>query len=293
MADLKTTTAPVTKPAATQVSITDYVQKDIDKLISENGLVMPPDYAVGNAIQSAYLTLLNVVDRDKRPALTVCDKSSIVYAIRNMIIQGLNVDKKQGYFIVYGNQLQFQRSYFGTLAVAKRFANVQDIVPQFILKGDEVETEIINGEEQIISHKRKRNFEETVSIDSIVGAYCIIKLRNGGVKWEIMDKGQIHAAWNKSKTGQAVHKEFPDQMAMKTVIGRALKLIINSSDDAPILVKAFNESGYVADEDDTPQISEFAIPEESFGQTISPESVSKEEPVVPPVEPTSKLVNPF
>ena len=80
---------------------------------------------------------------------------------------------------------------------------------------------------------------------------------------------------------------------MKTVIGRALKLIINSSDDAPILVKAFNESGYVADEDDTFQISEFAIPDESFGQSISPESVTKEEPIAPPVDPTTKLVNPF
>ncbi|MGB7595028.1 MAG: RecT family recombinase [Erysipelotrichaceae bacterium] len=250
-------------PAKNKPTITEYVQSDIDRLIAENAFSIPQDYAVGNAIQSAYLNILTVVDRDKKPALTVCEQSSIVYAIKSMIVQGLNVDKKQGYFIVYGNQLQFQRSYFGTLAVAKRFASVADIIPQVILKGDEVETEIINGEERIIVHKRKRNFDTTISADSIIGAYCIVKLRNGGVRWEIMDKGQIQAAWNKSKNpGQTTHKEFPDQMAKKTVIGRALKLIINSSDDTPLLVKNFIESGYVeGEDDDIPALEETAFTE--------------------------------
>ena len=250
-------------PAKAKPTITEYVQSDIDRLIAENAFSIPQDYAVGNAIQSAYLNILTVVDKDKKPALIVCEQSSIVYAIKSMIVQGLNVDKKQGYFIVYGNQLQFQRSYFGTLAVAKRFASVADIIPQVILKGDEVETEIINGEERIIVHKRKRNFDTTISTDSIIGAYCIVKLRNGGVRWEIMDKGQIQAAWNKSKNlGQTTHKEFPDQMAKKTVIGRALKLIINSSDDTPLLVKNFIESGYVeGEDDDIPALEETAFTE--------------------------------
>jgi len=271
-----TTKSQVAAPAVHKATITEYVQSDIDKLISENAFSIPQDYAVGNAIQSAYLNILTVVDKDKKPALSVCEQSSIVYAIKSMIVQGLNVDKKQGYFIIYGNQLQFQRSYFGTLAVAKRFANVADVIPQVILKGDEVETEIINGEERIIEHKRKRNFDATITADSIIGAYCIIKLKNGGVRWEIMDKGQIQAAWNKSKTGQAVHKEFPDQMAKKTVIGRALKLIINSSDDTPLLVKNFIESGYVADDEET--TDQIQIPETAFSQTISPEVVEEPKP---------------
>ena len=45
---------------------------------------------------------------------------------------------------------------------------------------------------------------------------------------------QIRQAWEQGATkGQSpAHKRFPDQMAMKTAIGRACKLFISTSDDA-------------------------------------------------------------
>lgn len=263
-----------TAVAKKQIDIASVAQEQIDKLIADNGLVLPDNYAVGNAIQEAYLTILDVKDMNKQPALTVCDQASVVRSIRNMVIQGLSVGKKQGYFIVYGNQLSFQRSYFGTLAVAKRFANVIDIIAQVIIKGDETDTEIINGEERVTKHVRKNRFEQTVTFDNIIGTYAIVKFKNGSIKWEIMDGQQIHAAWNKSKTSQGTHKEFPDQMAKKTVIGRALKLVINSSDDAPLLVKAFNESNYVEDSDE----GLIGLEESAFTEAVDVDEVMSEPP---------------
>jgi len=279
----QTQTPAVTKPtegAKKALSITEYAKQDIEKLISESNLVLPEDYAVGNAIQSAYLKLLTVEDMNHQPALAVCDQGSIVKAIRNMIIQGLSVDKNQGYFIVYGKQLAFQRSYFGTTAVAKRFANVVSVQAQCVTDGDEVVTEIINGEERVVSHVRKDRFRRTITKENLLGAYCIVNLKNGEQKWEIMDRSQILAAWNKSKSKQQlVHAEFPDQMAMRTVINRGLKMLINSSSDAPILVKAFNESGYIPDdEDDEDEKPALVIPETAFSKTISPEPVEEQKP---------------
>lgn len=48
---------------------------------------------------------------------------------------------------------------------------------------------------------------------------------------------QIKAAWRQGPTkGESpAHKNFPDQMAIKTVINRALKIDINSSDDSALL----------------------------------------------------------
>ena len=45
---------------------------------------------------------------------------------------------------------------------------------------------------------------------------------------------QIRAAWGQGATkgGSPAHKNFAEEMAKKTVIGRACKAIINSSDDA-------------------------------------------------------------
>lgn len=64
-----------------------------------NGLVMPPDYNMQNAIMSAYLTLKQTVDKDKRPVLEFCNKESIANAVLDMATAGLDVSKAQGYFI--------------------------------------------------------------------------------------------------------------------------------------------------------------------------------------------------
>lgn len=245
-----------------KMEMTEYVQAKIDGWVKDNSLVVPPGYAIGNAIQAAYLKLLAIKDKNGAPVLASCEKHSIAQAMENMCIQGLSVDKNQGYFIAYGNQLQFQRSYFGTIAVAKRMAGVIGVQPQMILKGDEVEIEIINGELRVTNHKPLKYLEREVTYDNFIGAYCIVKLKNGGIKWEVMTRSQILAAWSKSPSQQAVHHAFPDQMAMKTVISRALKILINTSDDYPILVNAFNESGYVdGEDDDTPVLEDSAFTE--------------------------------
>ena len=270
----------ITQPAAAldpktekqKLEITAFVQAKIEGWKKDNSLVVPPGYAIGNAIQSAYLKLLNTKDTNKQPVLKTCDAHSIAQAMENMCIQGLTVDKNQGYFIAYGTQLTFQRSYFGTIAVSKRFANVVDIVAQVIIEGDEVDTEIINGEERVTKHVRKDRFKNKITYESIIGAYAIVHLRNGGKKWEIMDREQILAAWKKSPSQQATHHEFPDQMAKKTIISRALKILINSSDDAAILVKAFNESGYEEEGDELI----LGIAENAFTEVVEVDSVLKE-----------------
>ena len=49
-----------------------------------------------------------------------------------------------------------------------------------------------------------------------------------------MSISQIKSAWGQGATkgSSPAHKNFTDEMAKKTVIGRACKMIINSSDDA-------------------------------------------------------------
>ena len=47
---------------------------------------------------------------------------------------------------------------------------------------------------------------------------------------------QIRKAWNQGamKGNSPAHKNFPDQMAMKTVINRACKMYANTSDDSDV-----------------------------------------------------------
>jgi recombination protein RecT len=93
---------------------------------------------------------------------------------------------------------------------------------------------------------------------------------------------QIHKAWNQGATkgGSPAHRNFPAEMCKKTVIGRACKMIINSSDDAWLY-----EGKH--DEDDAPEVD---TAKEQRHAILTEEAVVIEEPIpeTPKYEPEQK-----
>ena len=229
--------------------VVDVVGKKVQEFVSRGELHLPPNYSVENAMKSAWLILQNTVDKDKRPVLQVCTKDSIANSLLDMAVQGLNPAKKQGYFIAYGKQLVFQRSYFGTMAVTKRVAGAKDIFAEIVYKGDEFEYQIKNGNKYITKHIQKI---ENVDPNNIVAAYCTIVFDDDRQFTDIMTWQEIQKAWSKSKMNPdkegSTHKEFAQEMARKTVINRACKRYLNSSDDGSLLMYHVNRADEVAAE---------------------------------------------
>lgn len=223
--------------ALIQKDITDAVSQNIERLQSE-GLSLPQNYSHSNALKSAFFKLQETVDRSGKPALEVCTKESIANALLDMVVQGLSPAKTQCYFIVYGNKLQLNRSYFGTQAVLKRLGNVKDIWANVIYKDDEFNYEVDHGREKLVSHKTA--FENRDK--ELLGVYAIIQTNDNEELLTVMTKKEIEVSWGQSKTGQAVHKKFPAEMAKRTVINRAAKAFINTSDDSDLLVEAINNT---------------------------------------------------
>ena len=86
----------------------DIVTARVREFQNKGELYFPSNYVPENALKSAWLTIQETEDKNRKPALEVCTKESIANALLSMVIQGLNPDKKQCYFIVYGNKLQLQ-----------------------------------------------------------------------------------------------------------------------------------------------------------------------------------------
>ncbi|MFF2449332.1 recombinase RecT [Neobacillus sp. NPDC058068] len=223
--------------AIIQKDITDDVNKSLTRL-QDDGLVLPPNYNASNALKSAFFKLQEVKDRNSKPALEVCTRESIANALLDMVTQGLSPAKTQCYFIVYGNQLQLNRSYFGTQAVLKRLSNVKDIWANVIYQDDVFDYEIDGGREKLLKHETSFLNRDK----EILGAYAVVKTSNDEEILSVMTRKEIEAAWGQSKTSQAVHKKFPQEMAKRTVINRAAKAYINTSDDSDLLVEAINRS---------------------------------------------------
>lgn len=266
--------------------VVDVVGKKVQEFVSRGELHLPPNYSVENAMKSAWLILQNTVDKDKRPVLQVCTKDSIANALLDMAVQGLNPAKKQGYFIAYGKQLVFQRSYFGTMAVTKRVAGAKDIFAEIVYKGDEFEYTIKNGNKYITKHIQRI---ENVDPNNIVAAYCTIVFDDDRQFTDVMTWDEIQKAWSKSKNNPdregSTHKDFAQEMARKTVINRACKRYLNSSDDGSLLMQHVNrEDEVIAEAEVESEIAENANQEFIDVDYEPVEDVAEEKPAEKPQE---------
>lgn len=213
--------------------ITSGVNKRIEEKQNEN-FIVPPNYSLGNALSNAYYELKNSSSGN---LLSQCTDESVYISLLDMVAQGLSPAKKQCYFIKYGDKVQLRRSYFGTMKVVKELNEVKDIWAGVIFEGDVFKSEIVNGRRRFVSHESDWENQD----NPIKGAYCIIKDINDEEHLTIMTKKQIDKAWSKAKT-KNVQVDFPDQMAMRTVINRAAKSFINTSNDSSYFVEALNRT---------------------------------------------------
>lgn len=221
-------------------SMIDNVQNRIAQL-QEGGFKLPSNYSPENALQSAWLMLQDVQTRDKKPALEACSKNSIAMSLFKMVQLGLNPAKNQCYFVPYGQDLICMTSYFGQVLIAKR-AGLKDVKANLILDGDDFNYNIEADGRKVIS-EHKQPFANIGN--KVIGAYCVITLPDGVQDTDIMTIDEIKQSWKQGATNgnSPAHKNFEGEMAKRTVTARAIKMFINSSDDAVLM------------DDDTPRMS--------------------------------------
>lgn len=189
--------------------------------------------------------------------LEACSHASIMQSLYDMVVQGLNPRKQQGYFIPYGSQLTFQKSYMGHKALAKRVdPRIWDIVSEVIWEGDEFEYQIDRGRKVITKHVQKL---DNVDSKQIKGAYAQAIDHQGRVmSTVIMTWEQIKQAWKQSRMNpfdqngnikkDSTHYKFMSDMAAKTPLGKLSRHIVNTSTDNHLFREAVQRDEQIADE---------------------------------------------
>lgn len=261
----------------TQKQVTSNVANRIEAMKGE-GLLIAPNYSVSNALSSAYYALKN---SNSGNLLQQCTQDSVYNALLEMVTQGLSPAKKQCYFIKYGSDVQLRMSYFGTIKVTKDLQDVKDVTANVVYEGDTLDVAVENGRKKLVKHETDwRNAD-----NPIIAAYCIITRTDGEEFLEVMTKKQIDKSWSKAKT-KNVQIDFPDQMAMRTVINRAAKMFINTSNDSDLFAGAINNT--IADEYEDGRQTKDVTPEQSTEtldgilgvQAISEEEKAQEKVVI-------------
>lgn len=277
----------------TEPQITEQVLQRVNQMQSDGGINLPGDYSAANALRSAYLIINDMRDaKTGVPILQTVKRDSVYNALFNMTTQGLNPAKRQCSFIQYGDKLHMQREYAGSIALAKRYADVKEINAALIYEGENpvFEIDTTTGRKKLISHNMNwENIDDT----KIRGAYAIVLFNDGSTNVEIMTMAQIRKSWEQGQTkGQSpAHKNFPGEMAKKTVIGRACKLLIASSDDR-VLYEQYENGTPIGNGlkrvDQSLHANEYALTPETPIQIIDipeePAQEVKEEPKADPLK---------
>lgn len=232
------------KQESSEVAFINYKNKITESVLNriaalqKGGITVPKGFSADNQIYLAFLKLTGMTDpSSKKPVLSLVTPQSVANAMLTMCLKGLSMEKGQCTFIRYGNELQFQQEYHGTVALAKRYG-AGDPQAQVIYEGDDFEYEINpkTGKKVVKKHVQKL---QNINNDKIVGAWCLVPYADHPEwepKVEVMTMDEIRRSWMQGATkGQSpAHRNFPQEMAKKTVIGRACKLFVSTSDDAGV-----------------------------------------------------------
>lgn len=197
--------------------------------------------------QQFYAQLSLMAKENKKIAM--CTPSSVLTAMMACVHLDLmpNTPQQHAFVIPYNNkqkgtmELQFQLGYKGLLVLAERSGQVLKIEAQLVFKGDKFSYAL--GLKPRLTHTPSMTVDRT-QYENVIAAYAVIKLRNNEVVFDVMGRPELDKIQDVSKASatDTPWKKWPESMAKKTIVKRALKLIPSSTADSRLEYAAIYDS---------------------------------------------------
>lgn len=181
--------------------------------------------------------------------IATCTKDSILSAMMACVHLDLmpNTPQQHAFVIPYNNrqkgtvELQFQLGYKGLLALAERSGQVKKIEAELVFEGDRFTYAL--GLDRKLNHRPSMDVDRT-DYTKVKAAYATITLSNGEVVFDVMGRKELDKIQTsaKAQATDAPWKKWPEAMAKKTVVKRALKLVPSSTEDSRLEYAAVYDS---------------------------------------------------
>lgn len=157
----------------------------------------------------------------KTPKLGECNPVSLVGAVIQCSQLGLEPGGVLGhaYLIPFGNECQFIVGYRGMIDLARRSGQIVSVSAHEVYSNDKFE--YCYGIDEKCIHQPAIGER-----GEFIGAYSVVKLKDGGHQFEFMSKHEIEKIRNKSKAkNNGPWVTNYEEMAKKTVIRRIFKYL--------------------------------------------------------------------
>jgi len=199
------TTAITSKTAKLQEIISS------DKFKEQIALALPKHLTPDRMARVALTTIL------KTPKLGECDPASVLQALMTCSQHGIEPDGRRAYLIPFGKQCQLIIGYQGLVELMLNAEDISNIYAKEVRANDEFDY----NKGELITHR----FDLGTDRGDIVGAYCLIRYKDGHEKCEVMDMSELEAVKNCSKAKDSgPYKQFAAEMYKKIVVKRASKM---------------------------------------------------------------------
>lgn len=177
---------------------------------------LPQNFNKARFVQNA-IALLN-----EKPDLAKFGQAKIMAGLMRGAMLGLDFYNHEAYLIGYGGDLQYQTSYIGAQKLIKKYAihKVKNIYAEIVREDDVFETGI-EANKRYVTFKPK-----AFNNKPVMGVFAVAEFEDGDILVETMNNDEVESVRKKSKMGNAgAWKEFPGEMAKKSVIRRLCKKI--------------------------------------------------------------------
>lgn len=167
----------------------------------------------------------------KTPKLAECTQQSFFKCLLDLSSWGLEPDGRRAHLIPYGTECTLILDYKGIVELCFRSGYVKNIHADVVHEGDAFEFNL--GKVTRHTPWAFRVDDKPKSAGEIIAAYCIVEMKDGASKHEVMTRTEIDGVRNRSKAG----KSGPwvsdySEMSKKTVFRRASKWLPLSAEVA-------------------------------------------------------------
>ena len=159
------------------------------------------------------------------PKILDCSRDSIFNACQKAAQDGLILDGREAALVQFKNTCTYMPMVAGILKKLRNSGQLSTITAQTVHNTDHFS--FTPAMEDVPNHKPDWFGER----GSMVGVYAVAKMKDGGVIVEIMNMEQINKVKSVSRaSNNGPWKEWPEEMAKKSVLRRIAKYLPSSSD---------------------------------------------------------------
>lgn len=204
-----------------QLTIRERLQQPA--MIAELGKAMPRHCKPDRMARIALTAITRV------PKLAECDQASFFKCLLDLSQWGLEPDGRRAHLIPFNNkkrncvECQLIIDYKGYVELAYNSGVVLNIHADVVYKGDLFEYNL-GKVVQHVPHFLRTDADKPADRGDVLAAYCIVELKGGTVKTEIMSKADVESIRRRSRAaGDGPWVTDWNEMAKKSAFRRATK----------------------------------------------------------------------